>query len=71
ELNGINLDHISRGPSLNATVRSLAHAACDEKGSFNDLASEEFDLLLGFLARIHQLAVASVLVDSQSIKNSL
>ncbi|CAF1055579.1 unnamed protein product [Rotaria sordida] len=71
ELNGINLDHISRGPSLNTTARSLVRAACDEKVSFNDLAPREFDLLLYFLARIHQLTVASAPVDSQSIKNSL
>ncbi|CAF1417355.1 unnamed protein product [Rotaria sordida] len=71
KLNGINLGHISRGPSLNATARSLVRAAYGEKAPFNDLASRESDLLLGFLARIHQLNVASVLVNSQSIKNSL
>ncbi|CAF2984155.1 unnamed protein product [Rotaria sp. Silwood2] len=71
ELNGINLGHVSRGPSLNITARSLVRAAYGEKASFNDLAPGEFDLLLGFLARIHQLNVSSVLTESQSIKNSL
>ncbi|CAF2852253.1 unnamed protein product [Rotaria sp. Silwood2] len=45
--------------------------AYGETASFNDLASGEFDLLLTFIARIHQINVASVISDSQSIKNSL
>ncbi|CAF5032288.1 unnamed protein product, partial [Rotaria sp. Silwood1] len=71
QLNGINLSHISRCSSLNATVRCLVRTAYGEIASFNDLASGEFDLILTFLARIHQLNVASVFADSQSIKNSL
>ncbi|CAF1265868.1 unnamed protein product [Rotaria sp. Silwood1] len=70
-LNGINLDHIERGSSLNATARSVVRAAYGEKASFKDLADGEFDLLLSFIARIHRMSVASVFADSQSIKNSL
>jgi len=46
-LNGINLNHISRGSSLNATARCLIRAAYGEAASFNDLAPGEFNLLLG------------------------
>ncbi|CAF4394843.1 unnamed protein product [Rotaria sp. Silwood2] len=50
---------------------NLVRTAYGETASFNDLASGEFDLLLTFIARIHQINVASVISDSQSIKNSL
>jgi hypothetical protein len=46
-LNGINLGYISRGPSLNATARSLVRAAYGETASFNSLAAGKFDLVLG------------------------
>ncbi|CAF4668153.1 unnamed protein product, partial [Rotaria sp. Silwood2] len=71
ELNGINLGHISRSSSLNATARCLVRAAYGETASFNDFAPEEFDLLLSFIARIHQLNAASGFADSQSSKDSL
>ncbi|CAF3771937.1 unnamed protein product, partial [Rotaria sp. Silwood1] len=70
-LNEINLGHVARGSSLNATARCLVRTAYGETASFNDLASGGFDLLLTFIARIHQINVASVIADSQSIKNSL
>ncbi|CAM4976310.1 unnamed protein product [Rotaria socialis] len=71
ELNGINISHVSRGSSLNATARSLIRAAYGESASFNNLAPGEFDLLLGFIAHIHGLHAVAVFADSHSIKNSL
>jgi hypothetical protein len=50
-LNGINLGYISRGPSLNATARSLVRAAYGETASFNSLAAGEFDLVLGKISK--------------------
>ncbi|CAF1286528.1 unnamed protein product [Rotaria sordida] len=46
KLNGTDLSHIARGPSLNVTARSLVRAAYGEKASFNDFAPGEFDRLL-------------------------
>ncbi|CAF1567864.1 unnamed protein product, partial [Rotaria sp. Silwood1] len=45
-LNEINLGHVARGSSLNATARCLVRTAYGETASFNDLASGGFDLLL-------------------------
>ncbi len=46
-LNRIDLGHVPRGASLNATSRSLVRAAYDENASIHDSAPREFDLLLG------------------------
>ncbi|CAM4836850.1 unnamed protein product [Rotaria magnacalcarata] len=71
ELNGIDISHVSRGSSLNATARSLIRAAYGESASYNNLVPGEFDSLLGFLAHIHGLHAAAVFADCHSIKNSL
>ncbi|CAF0851349.1 unnamed protein product [Rotaria sp. Silwood1] len=63
-LNGINLGHVAHGSSLNAIARCSVRTASGETASFNDLASGGFDLLLTFIARIHQINVASVIADS-------
>ncbi|CAM4847675.1 unnamed protein product, partial [Rotaria magnacalcarata] len=71
ELNGINVSHVQRGASINATARALVRAGYGEMASFNDLRPGEFDILLSYLAYIHGLHPATTFANSQSIKNSL
>ncbi|CAF1337987.1 unnamed protein product [Rotaria sordida] len=71
ELNGINVSHVQRGASLNATARALVRAGYDEMASFNDLRPGEFDILLDYLAYVHGLPPATTFANSQAIKNSL
>ncbi|CAF4007799.1 unnamed protein product [Adineta steineri] len=53
------------------TVRSLVRAGYDDIASFNDLQSREFDILLCYLAYVHELHPAAIFTNSQTIKNLL